>query len=661
MATGDAGMHGAWPNLSREISKVVEAQEYAPYHISFHIYMVGETELNASPTIVFCSGNVAARRKIRKEVRRRGFLKDYPTISLGDASSPLIPNQGVVKRSTLVPPNGVTKPTPAPLAFGATRGDNTAGDANVNRPGMSPSNESIVDPMSHLNFDTLSVKSDCDTSTIGTNSTHSSANRSCRISVASSATTRSSLQQDYEEVTSDTSGTVKGIGHEDSDMQSSPDEEFLEDSTDSSEGKPPNPDEDPFKQQRPDIVAKLLRMFFSNRGHATATGNVQMQRTCRGGSPEPVLTGKEVAATPSASAPRSRKRPAHRKEDELSEDEDEDDSRAPKPAKRSRRGGQKAKLFACPYWKKDPLTFCTCHHYQLRLIKDVKLHLRRVHPNPIRCDICQDIFDTDEMRSDHVREQACSKRPRVKDNGVSPGQIARLNKRAPHGYSKEQQWFVVWKILFDPIIQPESPYRDGPLSRDLCEFQAFYWKNGSAAIMDCFRKHEGWTDADEQRFTELQMDAVLRDGLQEIHRRFVADRQKSEPQGELEPGGEPSIAMETPSPVASAAEPAPGSQAETQASHANNSNERAENVDESPLIGPSPYGYGIRNDDQGWTPDYQQQGIHATPVHGLDSQGFQQPFTDGTSGFEPLPQGAQLPWSPNSALFENWPPPGSSM
>ncbi|ORY62087.1 uncharacterized protein BCR38DRAFT_303657, partial [Pseudomassariella vexata] len=133
----------------------------------------------------------------------------------------------------------------------------------------------------------------------------------------------------------------------------------------------------------------------------------------------------------------------------------------------------KGQLFACPFWKKDPRNYSDCFTKDLKLVKGVKQHLYRRHSNPIRCPLCQHTFDTGDERDEHVREQSCFRCPRVTDDSISSDQVQRLGKRGPAGSTQEEQWFIVWRIVFPTLEPPASPYLNTDLSEEMNDFREF--------------------------------------------------------------------------------------------------------------------------------------------------------------------------------------------
>lgn len=63
------------------------------------LYMIGRTEEQAKPTIIFSSENKTLRQRAQKLVRGSGILDDYPDFTLGESSRPLRLSSGPIALS----------------------------------------------------------------------------------------------------------------------------------------------------------------------------------------------------------------------------------------------------------------------------------------------------------------------------------------------------------------------------------------------------------------------------------------------------------------------------------------------------------------------------------------------------------------------------------
>jgi hypothetical protein len=139
----------------------------------------------------------------------------------------------------------------------------------------------------------------------------------------------------------------------------------------------------------------------------------------------------------------------------------------------------------------------------------------------------------------------------AEDAGISGDQAKRLGKRGPVGSTQEEQWYLVWDIVFPSVVQPSSPYLDADLSEEVCEFREFFSRHGSDIVVQHMRNSAHWTDLDEQRFTQGQWSHVLSAGLDDIYNRWLGQRARAQsgpsrrPGAQLDRGDLDNIVLET--------------------------------------------------------------------------------------------------------------------
>lgn len=186
--------------------------------------------------------------------------------------------------------------------------------------------------------------------------------------------------------------------------------------------------------------------------------------------------------------------------------------------------------FACPYTKKDPMSFRGCYKYKLSRIRDVKQHLARCHRNPPYCARCMDTFETEEERDVHVRESSCPLRPSFKLDGITESQRSQLAKKSTSNTSPEAQWFAVFHIVFPGHKpRPQSPYVDSELLQDITLYQDFLTSHGPR-ILSRFLDEQGvvtWHLPNEERDLAAFQQEVLEQGLGAIFGQWLARRSSS--------------------------------------------------------------------------------------------------------------------------------------
>lgn len=94
----------------------------------------------------------------------------------------------------------------------------------------------------------------------------------------------------------------------------------------------------------------------------------------------------------------------------------------------------------------------------------------RVHQTPIHCVRCSEIFGTEEERDSHLRQQPeCTVQPPRAWDGINESKRRQLAKRISSKKTKEENWYLIYQILFPESHRPESPCKsmaDSDLSFD---------------------------------------------------------------------------------------------------------------------------------------------------------------------------------------------------
>lgn len=163
------------------------------------------------------------------------------------------------------------------------------------------------------------------------------------------------------------------------------------------------------------------------------------------------------------------------------------------------------KRFACPYYKRKPngspkatscvypgftsisrLKYVTTVSFVWRVqtLNAIREHLYRHHALPLRCSRCRKTFANEESLDRHLRRplsQLCVEvQRRPEHEGFSKWQAEQLrSKRRCCGWSEEQKWNAVYRILFPEDLASDTP--------SPCEYygRAFKRKRGLTKIADC--------------------------------------------------------------------------------------------------------------------------------------------------------------------------------
>jgi len=126
-----------------------------------------------------------------------------------------------------------------------------------------------------------------------------------------------------------------------------------------------------------------------------------------------------------------------------------------------------ARLFACPYYKFDPVKHQSCLlRNTLTTTSYVRQHLLRSHNAPIHCPVCGEVKDSLVSCNEHVRLREC-RPPFVPPEGLTPSQVEALK-------SHRGTWDDIWRVVFPQISPPPPPFvASSPVVELLDIFRSF--------------------------------------------------------------------------------------------------------------------------------------------------------------------------------------------
>jgi len=152
------------------------------------------------------------------------------------------------------------------------------------------------------------------------------------------------------------------------------------------------------------------------------------------------------------------------------DDDDDEDSGSPKRRKQETQDdGEPRKLFACPYYKHDPIRYGERNtgeiHYRgcagglFRDISRVKQHLKRIHHRPdFYCRRCFSTFNTNQQLQKHSSSrQGCEARDCPYPERLDETQQSRIHVKRP-GKDPRELWNEIFSIIFPRVPVPDSPY-----------------------------------------------------------------------------------------------------------------------------------------------------------------------------------------------------------
>ncbi|KAG7288348.1 hypothetical protein NEMBOFW57_007879, partial [Staphylotrichum longicolle] len=203
------------------------------------------------------------------------------------------------------------------------------------------------------------------------------------------------------------------------------------------------------------------------------------------------------------------------------------------PHKRKKRSGSvnaSKRIFACPFAKAHPSKYDCCFSKVLSRIRDVKHNLNRGHCPEFYCGRCSRIFPDERSHQEHVADPAglfCP--PSAQLDGLTHEQRRQLSRKSNPKSTVEEQWFVLWEIVFPNRPRPVSPYQDANVSEELWSFRA-HWDTYSETILD--RAAQAMVDAGRypgfQRLSEEERQGIVRwlarEGFERAWGDFISTR-----------------------------------------------------------------------------------------------------------------------------------------
>lgn len=94
------------------------------------------------------------------------------------------------------------------------------------------------------------------------------------------------------------------------------------------------------------------------------------------------------------------------------------------------------------------------------------------------------MFETEEARDCHLRKVDCKVLPPRDWEGISENQKKQLERRVSSRNTREENWFIVYEILFPDASRPKSPYVDPSFAEGLCALREFAAREGPALIRE---------------------------------------------------------------------------------------------------------------------------------------------------------------------------------
>ncbi|KAJ4228989.1 hypothetical protein NW759_003710 [Fusarium solani] len=134
--------------------------------------------------------------------------------------------------------------------------------------------------------------------------------------------------------------------------------------------------------------------------------------------------------------------------------------------------------WVCPFFRKDPTRHMDCITLTLNRIQDVKQHLTRRHTAELYCSTCFQEFQLHQELEQHTQRRDCTRRP-CPPHRVTPQAQDRLKVRVDRTMTAAEQWYEIWKILFEDEKPPHSPQQGSVIGEVI------------SIIRDCWNEERG--------------------------------------------------------------------------------------------------------------------------------------------------------------------------
>lgn len=461
--------------LSRQIDVLITREEFKDIRLSFQPFMVGLTRSTAMPCIIFSAENANALLRVQKLVYKEHLLDSYPPVCFGKVVARDVPK---VAASVAPPIQGRVVEAAVNAHYSSSLDSGQIALRGQSRDGSTPGKLESPTHMGNPSRIRLSPIQSLRPAATGRRQSSPEEPRASDTPHQTNSLRKTGTADDYVEEKTELEEDDFG-------------------STDEYESFSEEDDDDDGEWSGEHIVSAGRDSYIraqrpSNRKLPHLHGLVEAGIN--------ISTGSGISGRTSGSDVAKGKQPAKRSLQTSTESSGlkgantnkrsrtnlDDTGSADKIKICHRKPLQRPKTFACPFFKLDLRRFSNCSTVCPREIKDVKQHLTRRHKAPIRCPVCQGEFDSEEECVTHSRgegenatgEPCSNKRERVQNEEVTKDMEKLLSKRAKAGTTVEDQWYLVWDILFPGVAHPESPYFDLELyvqtteaNRDLAQRQ----------------------------------------------------------------------------------------------------------------------------------------------------------------------------------------------
>ena len=279
------------------------------------------------------------------------------------------------------------------------------------------------------------------------------------------------------------------------------------------------------------MIKQLVSMFETSYRGAKLRGNDKQ-------TSNPGTQDDEAVETHGVGLSSSRntgKQPTKRKMDSSKNDRDNGEDGEEKRGTSKRTGpkepSEESRLLACPFCKWSSHRYRKCYKYILKDIARLKQHLSRCHRIPIHCVVCFDTFDNEDDRDEHLRQRTCEIQSPVKWEGVNEKQRKQLEQRVSKKKTIEENWYIIYAILFPDAPRPKSPYVHIVLSEELCALQDFIAREGPRILSQLVSSELPHVLQPLQDEVEAFVQTIFQDAVSTLLEQWEAQNQETNTEG----------------------------------------------------------------------------------------------------------------------------------
>ncbi|KAI1851987.1 hypothetical protein JX266_002840 [Neoarthrinium moseri] len=199
------------------------------------------------------------------------------------------------------------------------------------------------------------------------------------------------------------------------------------------------------------------------------------------------------AATSNGKHPANKRRRTESGRDHPNDNGDEESESDPpkEPKGLDSSDANEPKIFACPFYKRDPRTYRLCVSKSWTKVHRVKEHLKRKHMlPPHQCRRCFQRFEQQSQLDEHVQGTPCARAVEPEASvGVTVEQMTELLKKKKN-LKEVDRWNEMYQILFpaDSADEIPSPWQSPSHPLDVEEYRTYLRQASPMSHQECMRR-----------------------------------------------------------------------------------------------------------------------------------------------------------------------------